>query len=242
MTLVWFQARRRGHAGVAMDRSVPAVVRSARSAFPPLMIPAIILAGILGGVMTPTEAGGLAAFYALLIAVFLYRTLGLRQFLSVLDRSAVFSAQLLIIVGCGAIFTWVMGMENVPSLVENAVHELDLPPVLLLLALNLIMLVLGMFIDPVAAIILFIPILGAAAAAAGVDPVHFGTIAILNLNIGLLTPPLGVCLFAAERIAGCGLTALLRETWPFLVVSLAALVVVTYVPGLSLWLPRLLGF
>lgn len=242
MALVGFQARRRGHAAVAMDRSLPAVARSAGRAFPPLMIPGIILAGILGGIMTPTEAGGLAAFYALLIAVFLYRTLGLRQFLSVLDRSAVFSAQLLIIVGCGAIFTWVMGMENVPALLENTVRELALPPALLLIALNLIMLLLGMFIDPVAAIILFVPILATAAAAAGVDPVHFGAIAILNLNIGLLTPPLGVCLFAAERIAGCGLPALLRETWPFLLVSLAALVLVTYVPGLSLWLPRLLGF
>ena len=127
MTLVWFQARKRGYTGVATDRSLPAVARSARRAFPPLMIPAIILAGILGGVMTPTEAGGLAAFYALLLAVLLYRTLGLTQFLSVLNRSAVFSSQLLIIVGCGAIFTWVMGMENVPSLVENTVHELDLP-------------------------------------------------------------------------------------------------------------------
>ncbi len=242
MMLVWFQARRRGHAGVEMDRTPRAVARSARAAFPPLLIPVIILAGILGGVMTPTEAGGLAAFYALLIAAFLYRTLGLKQFLSVLDRSAVFSSQLLIIVGCGAIFTWVMGMENVPSLVESTVRELDLQPVSLLLALNLMMLVLGMFIDPVAAIILFIPILGTAAVAAGVDPVHFGAIAILNLNIGLLTPPLGVCLFAAERIAGCGLPALLRETWPFLVVSLVALVLVTYVPELSLWLPRQLGF
>ena len=242
MTLVWFQARRRGHTGVVMDRSLPAVARSARRAFPPLMIPAIILAGILGGVMTPTEAGGLAAFYALLIAALLYRTLGMAQFLSVLNRSAVFSSQLLIIVGCGAIFTWVMGMENVPFLVERAVDRLAVPPVALLLTLNLIMLVLGMFIDPVAAIILFVPILGTAAAAAGVDPVHFGAIAILNLNIGLLTPPLGVCLFAAERIAGCGLPALLREMWPFLAVSLVALVLVTYVPGLSLWLPRLLGF
>ena len=149
---------------------------------------------------------------------------------------------MLIIVGCGAIFTWVMGMENVPALLENTVRELALPPALLLIALNLIMLLLGMFIDPVAAIILFVPILATAAAAAGVDPVHFGAIAILNLNIGLLTPPLGVCLFAAERIAGCGLPALLRETWPFLLVSLAALVLVTYVPGLSLWLPRRLGF
>ena len=242
MTLVWYQARKRGHAGAAMDRTLPAVARSARRAFPPLMIPVIILAGFLGGVMTPTEAGGLAAFYALLIAVLLYRTLGLAQFLSVLNRSAVFSSQLLIIVGCGAIFTWVMGMENVPFLVENTVERFDLQPVALLLALNLIMLVLGMLIDPVAAIILFIPILGTAAAAVDVDPIHFGAIAILNLNIGLLTPPLGVCLFAAERIAGCGLSALLRETWPFLAVSLVALVLVTYVPGLSLWLPRLLGF
>ena len=128
MTLVWFQARKRGHAGVPMDRSPPAVARSARRAFPPLMIPAIILAGILGGVMTPTEAGGLAGFYALLIAVFLYRSLSLAQLVQVLDRSAVFSSQLLIIVGCGAIFTWVMGMENVPSLVETTVRELELQP------------------------------------------------------------------------------------------------------------------
>ena len=242
MALVWYQARKRGYVPVAMDRSLPAVTRSARRAFPPLMIPAIILAGILGGVMTPTEAGGLAAFYALLIAVLLYRSLNLGQFLAVLDRSAVFSSQLLIIVGAGAIFTWVMGMENIPALVENTVRDLDLPPIVLLLVLNLIMLLLGMFIDPVAAIILFVPILATAAIAAGVDPVHFGTIAILNLNIGLLTPPLGVCLFAAERIAGCGLAALLRETWPFLAVSLVALVLVTYVPQLSLWLPHLLGF
>ena len=192
--------------------------------------------------MTPTEAGGLAAFYALLISVLLYRSINLRQFVTVLNHSAVFSSQLLIIVGCGAIFTWVMGMENVPSLVEHTVQNLNIHPVFLLLLLNIIMLTLGMFIDPTAAIILFIPILGTAANTAGIDPVHFGAIAILNLNIGLLTPPLGVCLFAAERIAGCGLTTLLREIWPFLVVSLLALMLVTYVPNLSLWLPRLLGF
>ena len=242
MTLVWFQAHRRGFTGIEMDRSLPAVGRSARSAFPPLLIPIIILAGILGGVMTPTEAGGLAAFYALLIAVFLYRSINFKQFLSALHQSAIFSSQLLIIVGCGAIFTWVMGMENVPSLVERTVQQLNIHPAFLLLALNIVMLILGMFIDPTAAIILFIPILGAAAQAVGVDPVHFGAIAILNLNIGLLTPPLGVCLFAAERIAGCGLTVLLRETWPFLLVSLVALMLVTYVPQLSLWLPKLMGF
>ena len=242
IALVSVQARRRGFAPVVMDRSLPAVARATRDAIPPLLIPVIILAGILGGVMTPTEAGGAAAFYALLIAGLLYRTLAPRQFLAVLDRSATFSAQLLIIVGAGAIFTWVMGMEGVPGLVEATVRELQLPPLLLILVLNLVMLLLGMFIDPVAAIILFVPILAAAAGAAGFDPVHFGAIAILNLNIGLLTPPLGVCLFAAERIAGCGLGPLLREVWPFLAVSLVALMLVTLVPSLSLFLPRLLGF
>ena len=242
MTLVWFQARKRGFARVPMDRSLAAIRKSAWQAFPPLLIPIIILAGILGGMMTPTEAGGLAAFYALLISVLLYRSINLRQFVSVLNHSTVFSSQLLIIVGCGAIFTWVMGMENVPSLVERTVQNLNIHPVYLLLVLNIIMLVLGMFIDPTAAIILFVPILGTAANSAGIDPVHFGAIAILNLNIGLLTPPLGVCLFATERIAGCGLTTLLKETWPFLAVSLLALMFVTFVPNLSLWLPRLMGF
>ncbi|HIB22938.1 MAG TPA: TRAP transporter large permease [Rhodospirillales bacterium] len=242
MTLVWFQARKRGFKSIELDRSLPAIGRSAVQALPPLFIPIIILAGILGGIMTPTEAGGLGAFYALLIAVILYRSINLKQFVTVINQSAVFSSQLLIIVGCGAIFTWVMGMENVPSLVERTVHNFNIHPALVLLVLNIAMLILGMFIDPTAAIILFIPILGTAAQAAGVNPVHFGAIAILNLNIGLLTPPLGVCLFAAERIAGCGLTVLLREIWPFLLVSLGALMIVTYIPQLSLWLPRLLGF
>ncbi|MDP7101892.1 MAG: TRAP transporter large permease [Rhodospirillales bacterium] len=242
MILVWFQARKRGYGSIEMERSPAAVGKAVRQALPPLLIPLIILAGILGGIMTPTEAGGLAAFYALLIAFFLYRSMTIRQFFSVLNESAVFSAQLLIIVGCGAIFTWVMGMENVPAMVEGLVLGTSVHPAVVLLILNLIMLVLGMFIDPTAAIILFIPVLSEAAKAAGIDPVHFGAIVILNLNIGLLTPPLGVCLYAAERIADCGLGQLLKETWPFLAVSLIALALVTYIPAVSLWLPHLLGF
>lgn len=242
MILVLIQSKRRGLKAIAMDRSPPVVAKSALAALPPLMIPIIILAGILGGAMTPTEAGGVAAFYALLIGVLLYRTINFSNFMTALNQSAHFSAQLLIIVGCGAIFTWVMGMENVPAMVEFAVAKYDIPPIALLLILNVVMLILGMFIDPTASIILFVPILAAAAQAVGVDPVHFGTIAILNLNIGLLTPPLGVCLFAAERIAGCGLRPLLRETLPFLTVSIVALLLVTYVPAISLWLPNVLGF
>lgn len=111
-----------------------------------------------------------------------------------------------------------------------------------LLIFNIILLVLGMFIDPTTVIILFGPLLSAAATAAGIDPLHFGVVAILNLNVGLLTPPLGVCLFAAERIAGCGLLPLMRASLPFLVVNLAGLAVIVAVPEISLWLPRTLGF
>lgn len=158
------------------------------------------------------------------------------------QRSALFSGQLLIIVGCGTAFSWVMGMENVPRLVAAQIAGWDMGYLGTLLVFNAILLVLGMFIDPTTVIILFGPLLSAAAVQAGIDPLHFGVVAILNLNIGLLTPPLGVCLFAAERIAGCGLAALIRANMPFLAINIAGLGLIAAVPAFSLWLPRLLGF
>jgi C4-dicarboxylate transporter, DctM subunit len=242
IALVVVQSRRAGFPPVAMDRSPPAIARASWEAAGPLMIPVIILAGILGGIMTPTEAGAVAAAYALILTVFWYRTLGARDIHGVFSRSAIFTAQLLIIVGCGAVFSWVMAMENVPALLSGLVNDLDLSATQALLIFNLVLLVIGMVIDPMAAIILFGPIMARAAMVAGVDPLHFGAVMILNLNIGLLTPPLGVCLFAAERIAGCGLGPLIRATLPFLAVNLAALLLVSMVPAFSLALPRWLGF
>ncbi|EKF18253.1 TRAP transporter large permease [Nitratireductor pacificus] len=242
MILVAIQARIHNFPSVQADRSPKALAKVSGAALVPLMIPVIILAGILGGIMTPTEAGGIACVYALVVALFFYRSVDARSLAAVFSRSALFSGQLLIIVGCGAAFSWAMGMENVPRLLSGAIEGWDMSPLAIMLVFNAALLVLGMFIDPTAVIILFGPILAHAAQAAGIDPLHFGVVAILNLNIGLLTPPLGVCLFAAERMAGCGLGALLRATAPFLAVNLIALAIVSAVPGLSLWLPRLLGF
>lgn len=242
MALVAVQARRHNFPRVEMDRSPPAVIRSTGQALVPLMIPVIVLAGLMGGLMTPTEAGAVAAAYALVVALVIYRTVTLRELGGVFQRSALFSGQLLIIVGCGAAFSWVMGMENVPRMVAAGIAGWDMGYLATLLIFNAILLVLGMFIDPTTVIILFGPILSAAAVQAGIDPLHFGVVAILNLNIGLLTPPLGVCLFAAERIAGCGLGALIRANMPFLLVNIAGLGLIAAVPDFSLWLPRLLGF
>ncbi len=241
MILVAVQARRYGFERVEADRSPTALLRAGRNALIPLTIPVIVLAGIVGGVMTPTEAGAAAAFYALMIGLFWYRTLNIDRVTAVFTRSMALTGQLVIIIGCGAAFSWVMGYENVPGAISDALAGWQAGPAATLLLFNVFLLAVGMFIDPMAAIILFAPILLPAAAAVGVNPLHFGVVMILNLNIGLLTPPLGVCLFAAERIAGCGLPALIRSAAPFLAVNLVALGLVTYIPALSLWLPRAFG-
>ncbi|NKB37040.1 MAG: TRAP transporter large permease subunit [Gammaproteobacteria bacterium] len=242
MMLVWWQAKKRGHTPVEEDRTAPALLSSATHSLVPMMVPVIILVGILGGIMTPTEAGAVAAFYALAVALGFYRSLKFRDLYDVFARTMSFSARLLIIVACGAVFSLVMAIENVPLLIQSAIETASLSPFATLMIANLILLFVGMFIDPTAAIILFAPILSKIAQTVGIDPVHFGVIMILNLNLGLLTPPLGICLFAAEEIAGCGLPALIRETLPFLLVSFIVLIAVTYIPQLSLWLPSTLGF
>jgi len=242
MILVWRQAKKGNIAIVEADRSFKALMNSSTEAIIPFMVPVIILAGILGGVMTPTEAGAVAAFYALVISVFYYKTMGLDDLYAVFSRTMSFSGKLLIIVGCGTVFSLVMAIENVPGILQAGIETAQISPVVTLLVANLILLLIGMFIDPAAAIILFAPILSTVAISAGIDPVHFGVIMILNLNLGLLTPPLGICLFAAEEIADCGLPSLIKETIPFLLTSLFVLILITYCPAISLWLPHKLGF
>ncbi|MCW5774444.1 MAG: TRAP transporter large permease [Rhodospirillaceae bacterium] len=216
--------------------------RSFVSALPSIGMPFIILGGILGGVMTPTEAAGSAVFYAFVLAVVIYRTVRLGQLAPILGQSVTFSGQLLIIVGAGAALSWVLGFENATGKLAALVKALELGPLGTMLLANVVFLVLGMFIDPTTSIILFAPILAPAAAAVGIDPLHFGVVMIVNLNIGLITPPLGVSLFAAERIAQCGLNPLIRAALPFIAINLVALIVIATVPQVSLFLPRLVGF
>ena len=242
MGLVWHQAKKADFKVVEADRSMKALMSSSTEAIIPLMVPIIILVGILGGVMTPTEAGAVAAFYALIIAMFYYRTMKIADLYGVFARTMTFSGKLLIIVGCGTVFSLVMAIENVPGILQASIQTAQISPLTTLLIANLVLLFIGMFIDPAAAIILFAPILSTVAISAGIDPVHFGVIMILNLNLGLLTPPLGICLFAAEEIADCGLPGLIKETIPFLMTSVLVLLLVTYIPAISLWLPHQFGF
>ena len=242
MALVWFIARRLDIKPVPADRSARAIGRAGWRASLAIGMPVIILGSILGGLMTPTEAAGMSAAYALIVGLAVYGSLRLSQLPEILRGSVAFSGQLIIIVACGAAFGWVMGFENVTGRLATEVASWGLGPIGTMLIANVFLLFLGMFIDPSASIILFAPILAPAAAAVGIDPLHFGVVMILNLNIGLLTPPLGVSLFAVERIAGCGLTPVIRAVLPFIAVNLVALALVSTIPWLSLALPRLAGF
>ena len=242
MVLIAWLARRLRIKPRVADRSFAAIARTGWAALPPLGMPLLILASILGGLMTPTEAAGSSVAYAALCAFVFYRSLDASLLLGILSRVSAFSGQLIIIVACGSALAWVLGFENVTSRLAEAVRVWDLGPVGTMLIANLFLLFLGMFIDPSASIILFGPILAPAAVAAGIHPLHFGVVMILNLNIGLLTPPLGVSLFAAERIAGCGLSAVIRAVLPFIAVNIVALALVSSYPAISLWLPRLAGF
>ena len=242
MALVAFYAKRFGVRPETIDRSPRAVARTARESLLPLGMPVLILAAIMGGLLTPTEAAGASVAYAAVCAFVIYRSLALRHVPEILARVTTFSGQLIIIVACGTAFAWVLGFENVTTLLTRQIEQMALTRTQVLLMANAVYLVLGMFIDPTTAIILFAPIFAPIAVNLGVDPLHFGVITIVNLNVGLITPPLGVSLFAAERIAGCGLRPVIVAALPFIGVNLAALAVITLWPGLCLWLPRLASF
>lgn len=241
MLLIAWLAKRLGIRALPSDRSMGEIARAGGRALLPLGMPVLILASILGGIMTPTEAAGASVAYAAACAFVIYRSLKLSRMPEILGRVSAFSGQLIIIVACGAALAWVLGFENTTERVSELVKNWNLGPWGMLLVANLFLLFLGMFIDPSASIILFAPILAPAAEAAGIHPLHFGVVTILNLNIGLLTPPLGVSLFASARIAECPLSDVIRAVLPFIAVNIVALAIVSAVPALTLWLPRLAG-
>jgi len=242
MILVAIQSWAYDFPRVEMDRSPKEIVKSALHATPPMMIPVIILCGLVFGIMTPTEAGAAAAFYALLLSVFGYRSLKFGDLPDIFGRSMIFTGQIMIVVACGATFSWAIGMENLPELIVRGLKDYEFTQTQTLIVFNILVAILGMFIDTPTTTVLFAPILSEAAESVGIDPIHFGVVMILNLNIGLITPPLGICLFAVEKIANCGYWPIVSASMPFIGASVVGLILVTYFPQLSLWLPRLAGF
>ena len=241
MVLIYMMAKRRGF---PLEPRVPLreMPRITRDAFPALMLPVILLGCLYSGITTPTEAAGVAAAYALLISVGLYRSMGWRDMYDALLSSARMSISIGMLIAGALVFNYVITSENIPATLSVAMKGLDLSPLQFLLLVNLMLLVLGALLEGSTIILIILPVLLPTAVALGIDPVHFGVMAVLNIMIGLVTPPYGLLLFMMMKIANVSLLVLVREVMPFLLVMLGALALVTVWPDMVLWLPRLAGY
>ena len=230
--------------GFAKDRPVPLreLPRLTLNAGPALLMPAILLYGIYGGVTTPTEAAAVAALYALLLAAVFYRSLSLSNFYWILVNSARSSAAVGLVIGGALILNYIVASENIPDVVAKALVGLDVHPLLFLLCVNLLLLMLGCFLNASTIILVIIPLFIPTCRELGIDLVHFGVVAIINCMIGLITPPYGILLFVINAVTGIPLREIIAEIWLFCGVLIAALLVLILFPDITLMLPRLFGY
>jgi len=206
-------------------------------ALPALMTPVILLGGIYTGVVTPTEAGALAGIYALLISILVYRSLGLKQLLEVIVETAKTTGILTVIVGAAFSFSYIVAIEHIPSLFSGLLLGVTSNKYVLLLVINILFIILGMFIDTMAITLVFIPMVLPLVKLLGIDLVHFGVVIVLNMMIGLSTPPFGMLLFIVSGISGTPLKSVIKEIFPMLLVLIGVLFLITYVPWFVLYLP-----
>lgn len=216
--------------------------RAAGAAFWPLMTPVILMGGILSGVFTPTEAAAVAVGYSFVISIFILKTLTWRDIPGVLTRAGITSSVVMLLVGAAMAFKTVAALAHTPELLASTLLSITENPLLLLILVNLLLFIVGMFLDAGPAIIILGPILGPIFASLGVDPVHFAIVMVVNLTIGLLTPPMGLVLFATSAVSGLRVETIARAVIPFLLVEFAVVFLITFVPAIPLTLPRLLGF
>ncbi|MDQ0175910.1 TRAP transporter large permease [Bacillus chungangensis] len=220
-------------------KSFREIWKSFTGAFWALFMTIIILFGILGGYFTPTEASIIAVLYAFVIGIFVYKELPLRKIPEIMLSSMTSTASIMLLVGFANLFGWIMVSEQIPGLVANAILSISSNPIVVILLINLLLLFVGTFMETIAALVILFPVLLPVAVSVGMDPVQFGVMMVLNLVIGLVTPPVGVCLFVASQIGKVSIGKTTRELVPFLGVSLAILLLVAFVPQVTLFLPSL---
>ena len=227
-----------------VERAVPLreLPRVTWEAFPALMMPVILFGCLYSGVTTPTEAAAAAAAYALLASAIIYRSVTWRGIYASLMSSARITVSIGMLIAGALVFNYVVTVENIPKTLRAMLTAYELSPVTFLIFANVALLVLGCFLEGTTILLVFVPVLLPTAQALGIDPVHFGVVAVVNIMIGLITPPYGLLLFLMVKIADVTLKDLVREVMPFLIVMIGSLALITFVPELVLWLPRLMGY
>ena len=238
----FYVSKKRNYKGDGKMPPLAEILRTTWKALPAIMLPVVILGGMRAGWFTPTEASVVAVFYALVCGKFVYRTLQWKALPDILARSALLSASVLIIIGLSAAFAWILTIEGIPQQMAEWLISMNLSPWMFLIIVNIFLLLFGIFIEPLPGVMVLAPILAPVAVKLGVDPVHFAMIVIYNLTLGMITPPVGGLLFVTCNVSRVPMSQLVRELVPFLWAHGVVLVVLTFVPQLSTWLPKVWGF
>jgi tripartite ATP-independent transporter DctM subunit len=242
MGVAYFMARKRKYPTRERRLSLHEIFRTVLFALVPLFMPVIILGGILGGIFTATEASAVAVAYALLIGFFAYRTLNLKDLPPIFISGAKTTGVVFLAIACSNIFNWALVIEGMPQAMASFASEYIHSTWVLLFAINILLLFLGCLMDATAIMLITVPTLIAITNQFGISPIMFGCIVVLNLMIGLITPPFGLCLFIGCGIARISLETLVKAIWPFIIVEVIVLLLVTYVEPLSMFIPRLFGY
>ncbi len=240
MVMVWWIARRNGLPRDTISVSATEFRRRFWFSLPALLAPMVLIGGIMLGYFGESEAAAVTVVYALLVGIFFYRQLTWAGFIGAARETVRSTAGVMLIVGCAALFAWVLTIDQVPTKAADLLLALSKDPWVLLIIVNLLLLVVGMIMETLAAILILTPIITPALAAAGVDPVHLGVVMVLNLMIGLLTPPVGMSLYMVSSVAGMPVDKVITAALPFIVCLMLSLLAVTFVPAASTWLPELM--
>jgi C4-dicarboxylate transporter DctM subunit len=211
-------------------------------ALPVLFMPIVLMYGIYGGITTPTEAAAVAAFYALIVSIVIYRSVKVRDLYAALLTSAKTTASIGMLIAGALVFNYVVTIENIPHSLSAILLAWDLNPITFLICVNILLLVLGCVLEGTTILLVIVPVLIPTAQALGIDPVHFGVVVVVNIMLGLVTPPYGLLLFIMTRISGAPMKAIVADVMPFLLGLILALILFTFVPDTVLWLPKMFGY
>jgi C4-dicarboxylate transporter DctM subunit len=206
-----------------------------------LMTPIIILGGIYGGIVTPTEAAGIAAAYSFFVGIFIYKEINFKNIKKLFVKAAISSAVIMFIIGNASLFAWVIAINNISANMANGFLAISSNKYVLLLIMNVIILIAGCFVDAASAYYIFVPIMLPIIFELGIDPIVFGVFMTTNLAIGMSTPPIGLDIIMASNVSGVSMKEISYKVWPFIASSLVALVLIVLIPQISLWLPNLMG-
>ncbi|MBT4288731.1 MAG: TRAP transporter large permease, partial [Deltaproteobacteria bacterium] len=242
MGLTWWISKKRNYPVANKRATYRERGVALKKAFWPLLTPVILIGGILTGVFTPTEAAAVAAGYALLVSMFVSRTLKLKDLPAVFSTAAVSSGVILLLVGAAVSFSSVVSLSGAPGILTQAVLNISDNPLVVLFLINILLFFVGMFLDAGPAILILGPILGPVVTGMGVDPLHFAVVMCVNVTVGLATPPMGLVLFVAASLSKESIEKITIEIIPFLLVEIGVIFMITFIPGLCLFVPRLLGF